>query len=167
VPPTTIGVLLAAFSGCLLLGSLLSGLARRHLSSRAIMLLELWAWPGPLLFVLWPNAYVLAAALLPAALAIPVTDSVVVSYRLAVTPDRLVGRVESVRSTIAQALAPFGSLLAGLLLSTMTARLAILIVAAATVPIAIGGVLSQAVRNPPRPVKEYEHPVGPSAVART
>lgn len=147
VSPATIGVLLAAFSSCLLLGSLLSGFARRRLSSRAIMLLELWAWPGPLLFALWPNAYVLAASLLPVALAIPVTDSVVVSYRLAVTPDRLVGRVESVRSTLALALTPFGSLLAGLLLTALPARLAVLVLASATVALAIWGVLSPALRN--------------------
>lgn len=133
--PTTIGLLLAGISGCLLLGSLISGTARRCLSPRAIMLLELCAWPGPLVFVLWPNAYVLAISMLPVTLAIPITDSVVVSYRLAVTPDRLVGRVESVRSTLALALAPFGSLLAGVLLSALSARAAILVFAsAATLP---------------------------------
>ncbi len=38
------------------------------------------------LFVIWPNAYVLAAAIVPFGLAAPVTDSVVVSYRIALTP---------------------------------------------------------------------------------
>src|SRR6202023_3462021 len=96
-------------------------LARRFLPARTILLLELWAWPVPLLFLVWPNVYVLAASLLPAGLAIPVTDAVVIGYRLAITPDRLVGRVESVRSNIALALTPFGSLPAGLLLSAVSA----------------------------------------------
>ncbi len=147
--PTIIGVLLAAFTGCLLLGSLLSGLVRRRLSTHMIMLLELCAWPGPLLFALWPNPYVLAVSILPVALAIPSTDSVVVAYRLAVTPDRLVGRVESVRSTLALALAPFGSLLAGLMLDTMPARLAIPLFMSPTVVLAIWGALSPALRNLP------------------
>ncbi len=149
--PAIIGALLAAFSGCLLLGSLLSGFVRRRLSSHTIMLLELCAWPGPLLFALWPDPYVLAASMLPVALAIPCTDSVVVAYRLAAIPDGLVGRVEGARSTLALALTPFGSLLAGLLLDSMPARPAVLIFMAPTVLLAVWGALSPALRNPPQP----------------
>lgn len=148
-----IGALLAAFGVCLLAGSLASPLARRFLPARAIMLLELWAWPVPLLFLVWPNVYVLAASLLPAGLAIPVTDSVVIGYRLAITPDRLVGRVESVRSNIALALTPFGSLTAGLLLSAVSARLAILVFAAVALPLALWGTLSPAIRDAPNPAE--------------
>jgi len=36
----------------------------------------------------------------PFGIAAPLTDSVVVGYRVAMTPDRLLGRVEAVRSTI-------------------------------------------------------------------
>lgn len=154
--PLIIGALLAAFNGCLLIGSLLSGIVRRRLSARAVMLLELLAWPVPLLFTLWPNAYVLAASILPVALAIPTTDSVVVAGRLAATPDRLVGRVESVRSTIALVLAPFGSLVAGVLLDAMSARLAILIFVLPTVPLAIWGLLSPALRNMTGPAMDSE-----------
>lgn len=146
-----IGALLAAFSACLLIGSFGSGLARRFLSTRVILLLELWAWPGPLLFVVWPNAYVLALSVLPAALAIPLTDSVVVGYRLAITPDRLVGRVESVRSTIALALAPFGSLIAGVLLSAVSARVTILVFALIALPLATWGTASPTLRDAPNP----------------
>ena len=148
-----IGALLAAFGGCLLAGSLASPLARRVLPARTIMLLELCAWPVPLVFLIWPNAYVLAASMLPAGLAIPVTDSVVIGYRLAITPDRLVGRVESVRSNIALALTPFGSLTAGLLLSAASPRLAIGVFAAAALPLALCGTLSPAIRNAPHPAR--------------
>ena len=89
---------------------------------QAILLLELWAWLGCAVFLAWPNVYVLAAGILPAGLAIPVTDSVVVGYRVAVTPDRLLGRVESVRSNISLLIAPLGPLVAGLLLSSASAR---------------------------------------------
>jgi hypothetical protein len=87
LPGWQIGVLLAAFSACVLAGSMASGFARRVLAARALMLLELWAWLGPFLFLIWPSAYVLAASILPVGLAIPVTDSVVVGYRLAITPE--------------------------------------------------------------------------------
>ncbi len=59
-----------------------SGSARRVRPDRMAMLLELWARPGPLAFLIWPNMCVLVALILPAAMAIPVTDSVVIGYRL-------------------------------------------------------------------------------------
>src|SRR4051794_25777225 len=63
-----IGLLLAAFGGCLLLGGLASPLIRRRLSARAILLLELWAWTACAIAVIEPGPYVLTAAMLPAAL---------------------------------------------------------------------------------------------------
>jgi hypothetical protein len=158
-----IGALLAAFSGSVLAGSFASGFARRVLSARTILLLELWAWPGLLLFLIWPNVYVLVASILPAALVIPVTDSVVVGYRLAITPDRLVGRVESVRSNIALALAPFGSLIAGLLLSAVSARVAMLVFAAVGLLLALWGTLSPAIRNTPD-LSEISAPPRPATI---
>jgi predicted MFS family arabinose efflux permease len=74
-----VGLLLATFGICVLAGSLVSPLLRRALAMRAILLLELWTWLGSVLFVVWPNVYVLMASILPTALAIPVTDSVVIA----------------------------------------------------------------------------------------
>jgi hypothetical protein len=145
-----IGLLLAAFAGCVLLGSLVSGPVRRALSVRTIMLLELWMWLGCGLFLAWPNVYVLLMSMLPAALAIPITDSVVIGHRLAVTPDRLVGRVESVRSTIALLVAPLGPLVAGVLLSAVSARATIAVFFAAAVMLAVWGTASPAIRDAPR-----------------
>jgi len=144
-----IGLLLAAFGVCVLIGSLASPLARRTLSTRAILLLELWTWLGSLLFVIWPNVYVLMASILPSALAIPITDSVVIGYRLAVTPDRLVGRVESVRSSIALLIAPLGPLTAGVLLSVVSAQATIAVFAGLGLVLALWGTLSRAIREAP------------------
>src|SRR5215475_2754811 len=41
-----VGMLVAAFGACLLLGSFLSPLVRRLLPVRAVLLLEFWMWPG-------------------------------------------------------------------------------------------------------------------------
>jgi len=89
-----VGLLLSAFGACVLVGAFLSPLVRRRLPVRAVLLLELWTWVGCGLFLVWPNVYVLTASILPTALAIPSTDSVVHSYRFAMTPDRLIGRVD-------------------------------------------------------------------------
>jgi MFS family permease len=144
-----IGVLFAAFGVSMLLGAVASPLFRRALSVRTILLLELWTWVGSAAFVIWPNVYVLTAAIVACGLAIPVTDSVVIGYRLAITPDRLVGRVESVRSTISQLFTPLGPLAAGLLLSSVSARMTVAFFASFGLVLALWGTLSPSIRNAP------------------
>jgi MFS family permease len=144
-----IGVLFAVFGAFLLLGSLVSPLFRRAFSMRTILLIELWTWLGSSLFLIWPNVYVLTAAILPQAVAMPITDSVVTGYRVAVTPDRLLGRVESVRSNIALLVSPLGPLLAGLLLNSVSARSTVAVFAACSLALALWGTLSPTIRQAP------------------
>ncbi len=144
-----IGALLAAFGACALLGSLVSPLFRRTLSMRAILLLELWAWLGTVAFLVWPNVYVLTASILPLAVTLPVTDSVVVGYRVAITPDRILGRVESVRSNIALLLGSLGPLTAGFLLASVSARATVAVFTACGLLLAVWGTLSPSIRKAP------------------
>jgi hypothetical protein len=144
-----VGVLVAAFGACLLLGSLVSPLVRRLLPIRAVLLLELWTWLGCAVFLVRPSVYVLTAGILPTALAIPSTDSVVHGYRIAMTPDRLLGRAESVRSLISLLIAPLGPLVAGVLLGTVSARATIAVFAAAGLVLAVWGTLSPSIRAAP------------------
>ena len=144
-----VGLLLSAFGACLLLGAFLSPLVRRLLPVRAVLLLELWAWVGCGIFLVWPNVYVLTASILPTALAIPSTDSVVTAYQLAMTPDRLLGRAGSVRSTIALLPAPLGPLTAGFLLDAASERATIAVFAAVGLVLALWGTLSPAIRGAP------------------
>jgi hypothetical protein len=142
-------LLLSAFGACLLLGAFLSPLVRRLLPVRGVLLLELWTWVGCGLFLVWPNVYVLTASILPTALAIPSTDSVVNGYQLAMTPDRLLGRVESVRRTIALLIAPLGPLVAGVLLGAVSERTTIAVFAAVGLALAVWGTLSPSIRSAP------------------
>jgi hypothetical protein len=144
-----VGALVAAFGACLLLGSFLSPLVRRVLPVRAILLLELWTWLGCAVFLIRPDVYVLTAGLLPTALAIPSTDSVVHGYRIAMTPDRLLGRAESFRTTISLLIAPLGPLAAGALLSAVSARATIAVFAAVGLVLAAWGTLSPSIRAAP------------------
>ena len=144
-----VGLLFSAFGACVLLGAFLSPLVRRLLPIRAVLLLELWAWVGCGVFLVWPNVYVLTASILPTALAIPSTDSVVTGYQLAMTPDRLLGRAGSVRSTIALLPAPLGPLTAGLLLGAVSERATIAVFAAFGLVLALWGTLSPAIRAAP------------------
>ncbi len=144
-----IGVLFAIFGAFLLLGSLISPLFRRAFSIKTILLIELWTWLGSAVFLIWPNVYALTASILPQAIAMPVTDSVVNAYRIAVTPDRLLGRVESVRSNIALLVSPLGPLLAGFLLSAVSLRATVAVFTACSVALAVWGTLSPSIRDAP------------------
>jgi hypothetical protein len=144
-----VGLLVSAFGACLLLGSFLSPLVRRLLPVRAVLVLELWTWLGCAVFLVWPSVYVLTACLLPTALAIPSTDSVIHGYRIAMTPDRLLGRAEAVRSTISLLIAPLGPLTAGVLIGAGSPRLAIAVFAAVGVLLAAWGTLSPSIRAAP------------------
>jgi MFS family permease len=144
-----IGLLSAAVGAGTLVGSLASPLFRRALGVRAIVLMELWTWLGAWIFVIWPNVYVLAAVLVPFGIAAPVTDSVVVGYRIAMTPDRLLGRVESVRSNISMLISPLGPLAAGLLLESVSTRMTVAILAVVGLALALWGTFSPAIRQSP------------------
>ena len=144
-----VGLLLSVFGAGVLLGAFLSPLVRRVLPVRVVLLIELWTWAGCAVFLVWPNVYVLTASIIPTALAIPSTDSVVRSYELALTPDRLLGRVESVRSTIALLIAPLGPLTAGVLLDVASPRATIAVFAAFGLVLAVWGTLSPGIRAAP------------------
>jgi hypothetical protein len=144
-----VGALVASFGACVLLGSFLSPLVRRALPVRAVLVLELWTWVGCAAFLVWPNVYVLTGALLPTALVIPSTDSVVHGYRIALTPDRLLGRAESVRRTISLLIAPLGPLVAGALLGAVSERATIGVFAAIALVLAVWGTVSPSIRAAP------------------
>ena len=144
-----IGGLTAAFGAALLVGSLLSGYSRRLFSVRTILLLELWTWTGTGLFLIWPNVYVLTVSILPTLLTIPSTDSVVHGFRIAMTPDRLVGRVDSAARNISLLAAPIGPLLAGFLLDAVSARETVAVFAACGLALALWGTLSPSIKQAP------------------
>ncbi len=147
--PGEIGLLSATVGAGTLVGSLTSPWFRKVLAVRTILLLELWTWLAVWAFVVWPHAWVLAGWALLFGIAAPVTDSVVVGYRLAMTPDRLVGRVESVRTTISLVASPLGPLLAGWLFGVTSARETVAVFALGGLALAAWGTLSPAIRAAP------------------
>jgi predicted MFS family arabinose efflux permease len=146
---TAVGGLVASFGACVVLGSLLSSRVRARLPVRAVLLVELWAWVACATALVRPNAYVLAASLWPAALVIPSTDGLVHGLRIAMTPDRILGRVEAARTMISLSVAPLGPLVAGVLIGT-SARLTVGVFAATALGLALLGSTSAAVRDAPR-----------------
>jgi len=147
-----VGLIVALFGACILLGAILSPFVRRLLPVRAVLLLELWTWLGCAAFLVRPDVYVLVAGMLPTALAIPSTDSVVHAYRIALTPDRLLGRAEAVRRTISLLIAPVGPLVGGALLAAASPRATVAVFAATALALAIWGTLSPSLRAPRAPI---------------
>jgi MFS family permease len=144
-----VGAIIAAFGAFQVAGALLSGLARRRLSMRTILVAELWGAVAIVAFVVHPNIYVLLAGVLPQAFVMPISDTVLSAYRFAVTPDRLIGRVTSATTTIAIVMMPIGPLAAGFLLDAYSPRTTIALLAAGTFVIAIWATLSPSMRHAP------------------
>lgn len=151
-----IGLLVAASGVCLLVGSALSPFVLRILPSRAVLLLEFWTWAGSLGYVIWPKLPILVGSFLVTMLVVPSTDSVVYGFRMALTPDHLIARVESASRTIGMMIAPLGPLVAGILLDSAPARVAIGTFAAVGLVLAVSATLSPAVRAAPR-IADLEH----------
>ena len=146
--PALISGLVAAFGAAVLVGSLGASWAIRVLPAKTVLRLELGAALAGAAALVWPRPYVLAAALVPTGLVIPASDSVVHGYRLAMTPDRLIGRVESARSLLSLSISPLGPLLAGLLLE-VSDRTALAGFLAVSVVAAVWVSLSPAIRSAP------------------
>jgi hypothetical protein len=144
-----IGGLVALTGATTLAGSLVSPLLRRFLSLRRILLSEFWAAYGVLAFLVWPNVYVLAGALAAQAFCFPNTDSALVSYRYAMTPDRLISRVATASTNIAVLAMPLGPLVAGFLLDSVSARVAVLALTASSMIAAVVGTLAHSIRDLP------------------
>ena len=144
-----VGALVAAFGAFQVAGALSSGFARRRLGMRTILVSELWGAVAIAAFLVWPNIYVLLVGVLPQAFVMPISDSVLMAYRFAVTPDRLIGRVSSVTTNIAILAMPLGPLAAGFLLDAYSARSTIALFASGALAVAIWATLSPSMRHAP------------------
>jgi MFS family permease len=144
-----LGALLAAIGVALVLGSVLSPRLQRLVSMRKLIVGWLWINLGIALFVVEPRVYVLLAAALPSALLTPSVNAVVIGYRTAIVPDRLIGRVTSVARTFAQCAAPLGPLTAGLLLGSLSPRETVAVFVGVLGAIALIATASPSIRNAP------------------
>lgn len=144
-----IGALVAVFGVFLLVGSVIAPFMRTLLPTRALIVLEFWTWAGCGLFLVWPSVYVLTASIIPTALAIPTTDSIVWPYQMSLTPDRLMGRTTAAIGSLTGGTAAFGPLVAGFLLANVSSRATIGVFTAFGLAMAVWGTLSPAIRAAP------------------
>lgn len=144
-----IGLLVAAFGVALLLGSLAAPFCQRRLSMRTLTLLHVASILLVAVFLAVPSVYVLLVTAVPSVFLAPSVASSAIGYRLAIAPDVLVGRINSVARTIAIAGAPAGSLAAGFLLGSFSPRTTVAILAAWTALIVVWALLTPSFRESP------------------
>jgi predicted MFS family arabinose efflux permease len=144
-----IGALIAAIGVASLAGSLASPRLQRRVSMRQLVVGSLWLQLAIAAFVLKPSIYVLVVAALPAAFLSPSVNAVIIGYRVAVVPDRLTGRVNSVARTIALCGLPLGPLSAGLLLGSYSARTTVAVFASMLFLLSVFATLSPSIRDAP------------------
>ncbi len=144
-----IGALIALVGGVALAGSAAAPLLQRLASVRLLLVGSFWLQLGIAAYLAEPNVYVLLAGYLPAAFITPPVSSVVIGYRVAVTPDRLTGRVNGVARTIAVAGAPLGPLVAGLLLGAFSPWTTVAVFTGILAALALVGTFVPSLRNAP------------------
>lgn len=145
-----VGAMLGIAAGGGLAGALLAPTLVRRLSPRLVLIGENWmiALSMPWLLVAH-NALVLGAIVAAAELITPVTNAFVVSYRVALAPDRLQGRVQAASTLISFSAAWLGPLLIGLLLEHAGSTVAVLTLSGWGLILAAFATSSRAFRNPP------------------
>jgi len=115
--PAMIGVIFAIAGIGTVLGSLLGGVVQRRFSFGLVIigscLLLTLLWP---LYIIIPNSLLLGAITASLYIVIPIYNVVQFSYRLALIPDEMQGRVNSVFRLLAFGFMPLGFALTGILL---------------------------------------------------
>ncbi len=145
-----IGVIFAAGGIGTILGSLLSPAIQRRFSfGRAISGACWWLALSFLLYAAMPKPLALGAIFALRSLVPPVYDTVQVSYRLALIPDMLQGRVNSVFRLITSSLQPIVLALTGWLLQVAGGTVTVLIFGVWFVTLAIAATLNPHVRTAP------------------
>jgi len=157
--PGAIGVVLAVANIGYLVGALLSGRLTKRIGVGPTIIVGSAAGAGALLIPLAPVSspipWLIAAELI-ISFGLPVYNITQVSFRQAITPERMQGRMNSVMRFIVWGVMPIGSLLGGAIASSIDLRAAIWIGAAgmsfAFLPVLLSPVRS--LREMPEPVVE-------------
>jgi MFS family permease len=146
-----VGIMLGIAAAGGLLGALLAPTLQRRLSPRLVLLGEAWVMTLALpLLLLADNAILLGLIVAAAELITPVTNSIVVSYRIGLTPDRLQGRVQAASTLISFSAGWTGPLVVGFMLQNTGSSATILALTGWLLLLAIGATVTPAFRHPPK-----------------
>jgi predicted MFS family arabinose efflux permease len=151
-PPVQIGLVETAAGVSGILGALVAPWVIDRVATGRLTIVTTWAFV-PLLvpLALWNHPAVVAAALGLGLFLNPAGNAGISSYRIAVTPDALQGRVQSTMQFVSMSAMPLSPVLAGALLTGLGGTGAIAVLGVLTALVALIPTLSRSVRAVPRP----------------
>src|SRR6266516_5513548 len=150
----TIGLIFASGGIGSILGSLLVDPLQKHFSFGQLMIGSTWVWALTwLFFAIAPNPLVLGIVTALSFIIVPIYMSVQFGYRLALVPDHLQGRVNSVFRLIAFGSEPIGLAMTGLLLQAIGPVPTVLVLFVPQFFLSIAATFNKHLRNA-RPIEE-------------
>ncbi|MFL5733190.1 MAG: MFS transporter [Chloroflexia bacterium] len=155
-PEASIGIIFSIGSIGAIVGSIIGGQIQKRFSFGQVIISVMWLDAILLpLYAFAPNVWVLGAISVPIFLSGPVYNVVQFSYRVALIPDELQGRVNSSFRLLAFGFQPLGTFLAGVLIENYGAVPALAFFSAWQFLLAIVATLNGHVRNA-RPVEQAQ-----------
>ena len=165
VAPLRIGLVETAAAVAGIVGALLATRVIQRVPTGWLTIGVAWsAVPLAVPMAFWPHPGVVAAALASVVLLNPAGNAGMASYRLAVTPPEMIGRLQSATQVVALLPLPAAPVLAGVLLHTLGGRTSVLIAAAGCGLSALVPTLSRTIRAVPRPDRWLPDRSGEDAV---
>jgi MFS family permease len=150
----TIGVIFACGGVGSILGALLVTPLQKLFSFGQLMIGSTWIWALTwLLFAVAPNPLILGIVTAVSFIIVPIYMSVQFGYRLAMIPDHLQGRVNSVFRLIAFGSEPIGLAVTGILLQVMGPVPTVLVLFVPQFILSIAATLNKRLRNA-KPIQE-------------
>ena len=149
-----IGLMLALAGAGAVCGALAAPAVQRRIEARVVIIGSLWLWTvGAFVLAFLDDPIALGAAFFGLiAVTGPAFNVVLASYRYALVPDALQGRVSSVVLLVAWGTIPLGSISAGYLIEWIGTVETMLVMAAVMLAVAVAGSLMPVVRGLPRPL---------------
>lgn len=154
VPPWGIGLIIGLGGVGGVLGSLAAAPVQQHIRFGPVIVACSWAWAGlwPL-YAFAPNGVTLGLISAGLYFIFPLYNVTQMSYRVAIVPDQLQGRVNSAFRLIAFSGQPVGLALSGVLMESVGPREAVLLMTVAPVVMALSATFSDSIRNA-RPIAQ-------------
>src|SRR6266705_2214625 len=150
----TIGLIFACGGIGSILGALIVAPLQKRFSFGQLMIGSTWIWALTwLLFAIAPNPFILGVATALSFIIVPIYMSVQFGYRLALIPDHLQGRVNSVFRLIAFGSEPIGLAVTGVLLQVIGPVPTVLVLFVPQFILSIAATFNKHLRNA-RPLEE-------------
>ncbi|MFE6510938.1 MFS transporter [Nocardioides sp. NPDC057767] len=153
-PAWQIGLAEAAIGGCGILGALAAPWLIDRLPTGWLTILVAWSFvPLSIPLAYWTHPAVMALAASVGLFLNPAGNAGIAAYRMATTPQELIGRVQAAAQFVSMLSIPLAPALAGSLLAGVDGTAAVLAVAALTAAAALIPTLARSVRSIPRPAQ--------------